>query len=338
MKADFDVHEGTFLLYPTRTDVWRKGAEPMAKTLLALAKEISSFESVKLGVPASVKASIPTIPSVDVLPMQYNDIWVRDSGGVPVGTDLTAFAFNAWGGEEGLYEDYADDQTVPLQMSKILQKKLHRSPLTLEGGNLAVNGKGTLVAIKNTVCNKNRNPSFTQEEIEERLKQALRVEKIIWIEEGLVYDETGGHIDNLAAFADEETVLLAWTEEKESPQYERVRRALHTLQTEKGAKGESFRIVKVPLPKTFARTEEDCEGLTYSSESKNRLLGEKIQPSYVNFIFVNGGVIVPSFEDSRDQEVLELFTKVFPTRKVVQFPAREVVLGGGGLHCITKNY
>ena len=340
MKADFDVQNGTFLLYPTRRDVWRRNAAPIAQTVLELSAAISVFEPVVLGVPPSLDWKEIGCDSVGVQlkQMEYDDIWVRDSGAVPCDDGLVNFGFNAWGGEEGLISDWSLDETVPEQMQKIIGGEMRCSPLTLEGGNLLSNGRGTLVAIRATICNPNRNPEFNEAEIEELLKQALGVRKIIWIDRGLLYDETGGHIDNLCAFADEKTLLLAWTDDRNNPQYDIVREAFCTLESARGANGERFDIIKVPLPGCFCRTEEDCEGILTLEGTKERLVGEIIQPSYINFAFVNGGIILPAFNDDADLVAAEIFKSVFPDRRVISFPAREILLGGGGIHCITKNY
>lgn len=340
MKSDFSVHEGTFLLYPFRSDVWRKNAAPIAASVMSLCKLLAEFEPVTLGVQSDV--NIDDIKKccgkTKVHTMSYNDIWIRDSGAVPSGGSLVKFGFNAWGGDEGLYGDWKCDETVPMQMSELLGIQLRNSSLTLEGGNLLTNGNGTLISIKSTIYNDNRNPGFAPETIEEQLKQALDLEKIIWIEQGLKFDETGGHIDNLCAFADEKTIMLSWTDDPLNPQYDIVHKAFRTLETERGAKGEKFNIIKIPLPETFERTEDDCEGLEFIPGSKERLIGEIIQPSYINFIFANGIVVVPSFDDPADSVVRNIFSEIFPDRKIIMFPAREIMLGGGGLHCITKNY
>ena len=337
MKADFQRHDGTLLLYPTRRDVWRGEAKPIATTVTALAQLLSQYEPTLLGVlPGLDKNQIQAAcPDVRVERMLYDDIWARDSGGVPTEDGLVKFGFNAWGGEDGLYGDGSKDSTLPEQMGKILGKELSLSSITLEGGNLLTDGDGTLICVKSTVLNPNRNPGVSLDKIETELKAALGANRIIWINDGLALDETGGHVDNVCAFADENTLLIAWTDDPGSPQYSAVRSALDTIAS---APGKKYDVIKIPLPKPFARTSEDCEGLEYPDGSKARLPGELIQPSYINFVFANGAVIVPTFDDPMDDEVPRIFKKAFPDREIISFPAREVVLGGGGLHCITKNY
>lgn len=337
MKADFAFHDGTLLLYPTRKDVWRRNAELIAETVEDLGKILSRFEPTVLGVlPELDKNRIQaSCPDVRVTTMLYDDIWVRDSGAVPTEDGLIKFGFNAWGGDEGLYGSWEQDATMPEQMSKLLKEKLSLSSLTLEGGNLLTDGDGTLLCIRKTIINDNRNPGISEAEAERELKRALGVNRIIWIDEGLVLDETGGHIDNLCAFADKDTLLIAWTDAPENPNYKIVRSALARIEA---AEGKKYGIIKIPLPSAFTRTEDDCIGLEYPDGSKPRLVGEMIQPSYINFIFANGAVIVPTFGDPLDGEVIRIFESAMPGRRVIPFPAREIVLGGGGLHCITKNY
>ena len=340
MKADFEMQRGTLLLYPTRRDVWRMDAKPIGIVVTKLIQQIAEFEPVFVGMlPGTEETFFANGNScVQIETMQYNDIWVRDSGAIPCENKLLKFGFNAWGGEEGLYSDWALDATVPEQMSRLLKEPLTTSPLIAEGGNLVCDGRGTLISIKNTLCNKNRNPQFDIEMIEVLLKRDLNVEKIIWIDEGLAYDETGGHIDNLCAFANEKTILLAWTDDTASPQYDIVRRAEAVLKNATNAWGEAFEIVRIPLPSCFERTQDDCVGLFSVTGSKARFVGEMIQPSYINFAFVNGGIILPSFDDPADELVKTLFERVFPDRRIVTIPAREILLGGGGIHCITKNF
>ncbi len=275
--------------------------------------------------------------NVHVFPARYNDIWARDTGVIPTERGGVRFGFNAWGGDEGLYNDWSDDLTVPVQMAEIAGIPLAGSPLVAEGGNLTSDGAGTLIAVRPCIVNKNRNPGIGAEEAEAELGRALGARKVIWLDEGLVYDETGGHVDNLCAFVARKTVMLAWTDDEKNVQYGPVHRAAEVLGAARDADGDPLTIIKVPLPAVSYRTEEDCEDLETTHASKNRLLGEPMQASYINFVFVNGGVIVPVFGDACDAAALEIFRRFFKDREVVPFAAREIILGGGGLHCITKN-
>lgn len=335
MTSDFSEHRCTFLLYPSRSDVWRENAMPARESVCSLCNLISSFEKVYLGTDTPISETL--FPSVTVIDMEYNDIWIRDSGPVPIEGGAVAFRFNAWGGEDGLYSDWSKDSNVSGQIGQLLNIPVYDSFITLEGGNLVGDGDGTLIAVKGSLINSNRNPGLRQETIEKELKNRLGVTKLIWLERGLKYDETGGHVDNVCAFADIGKVFLAWTEDKHNPQYEVVHEIYEKLSGECDARGRKFEIIKIPLPDIFYRSEKDCAGIMLKGGSKARMVGEPMQASYINFIFVNGGVIVPQFGDRQDKIVLEIFKKHFQKLKIATFNAREIVLGGGGLHCITKN-
>lgn len=334
MNADFSRHKATFLLYPSRKDVWRKQALPIRESIVGLANVISRFERVYLGYDVAVTQRVES--GVVLEKMQYNDVWTRDTGLIRVKEKGVLFRFNAWGGE--LYSDWSKDLTVAPRMAEILGVPYVESELTLEGGNLASDGRGTLISVKPTVCGDNRNPGFSQSQIEELLKTALDVQNIVWLPTGLKYDETGGHVDNLCAFADEKTVFLAWTDDKDNPQYDVVHTAYDVLSVATNTDGRRYDIAKIPLPDIFTRTDDDCDGLENTGSGKERPYGEPIQPSYINFVFVNGGVIVPQFGDRNDLRVYEIFKNFFSDRSVLPFDSREVVLGGGGIHCLTKNF
>jgi agmatine deiminase len=264
--------------------------------------------------------------------MEYDDIWVRDTGGVPVGEDeLATFGFDAWG---GLYGSVTKDLTVAETIARQCGLTPKKCGIVAEGGNLVSDGNGMLLAIKESVEARSPRPL---EEIENELKRVLSVNRIIWLERGLVYDETGGHVDNLCVFADRNTVLLSWTDDKTNPQYPVVKETLEVLEQAKDADGKAYKIVKIPIPDIFCRTEEDCDGIELRDDSKNRLVGEPIQASYINFVFANGAVIVPQFGLKQDGEALEVFKGIFSGRKVIPFEAREIVLGGGGIHCVSRN-
>ncbi len=337
MRAEFERHKCTILLYPERKDVWRKNAVPIKDTVEKLAEVISGFEPVIFGCNGKDVPKIFSLKNYDAarlknIKLKYDDIWVRDTGPIPLNENLfVSFGFDAW---SGLCRDYKKDSAVALNIGKLLGVPTNKCGLVLEGGNLTSDGSGTLVAIKETIQKRNNMPL---DKIEIELKKALRLNQIIWLERGLIYDETGGHIDNLCAFASPDTVLLAWTDDKTNPQYEIVNEAFTVLSNAKNTDGAPYKIVKVPLPDIFFKSDDDCDGLVAVSGSKIRPVGEPVQASYINFIFANGAVIVPQFDLKQDKDAKEVFCKVFHNRKIVPFFAREVVLGGGGLHCISRN-
>lgn len=332
MKADFEGHNCTILLYPERKDVWRKGAQPIKDTVENLAELIAKFESVFLGYSENNMPRVKSNKDLKLFNIEYNDIWIRDTGPVPIGNNEAAiFKFNAWG---GLYSNFEKDLTVAENIGQLCNVKTTKNNLVLEGGNLSCDGNGTLIAVKE--CIQKQNP-IPLENIEEELKRVLKINQIIWLEQGLVYDETGGHIDNLCVFADKNTILLSWTDDIMNPQYQIIKQAYEILVNAKDTDGNKYNIVKVPIPDIFYRTEEDCEEIELRSDSKNRVVGESIQASYINFAFANDKVIVPQFGLKQDHDVLNIFKEIFGSKSVIPFNAREIVLGGGGIHCITRN-
>ncbi|MCL2218339.1 MAG: agmatine deiminase family protein [Chitinispirillia bacterium] len=332
MKAEYEQHKCTILLYPERRDVWRKGAQLIRETVERLAETIAEFEPVFLGYNGQNIPKLQVADQLKTVDIEYDDIWARDTGGIPVGDDeLVIFGFDAWG---GLYGSVTKDMSVSGTIAQFCKLKPKKSAIVTEGGNLVSDGNGTLLAVKE--CLQSRNP-LPLEEIENELKRVLNIGRIVWFERGLVYDETGGHVDNLCVLADKNTALLSWTDDKSNPQYSVVKEALEVLEQASDADGKAYKIVKVPIPDIFYRTEEDCDGIELREDSKNRLVGEPIQASYINFAFANGAVIVPQFGLKQDDEALNVFKRTFGTRKVVPFDAREIVLGGGGIHCVSRN-
>ena len=327
MKAEFEKHECTFLLYPERKDVWRKKCAPIRKVIENLALTISEYEPVHLGYKNA-------IPKISALPMIYDDIWCRDTGPIPAKNgDLISFNFDGWGGE--MIAEINDDKKLPGQIATVLGKKLNEIPLVLEGGNITCDGNGTILLIEHNLVNSNKDMSLAK--IEECLRQSLNIRQIIWLPRGLKFDETGGHIDNIASFADARTILLSFTNDMKHPQYEIVNEAFSILKNAKDINGNPYQIVKVPIPDIFFTTKDDCADIEIVQGSKPRIEGLPIQASYINFIFANGAVIVPQFNLPQDNDALSVFKKVFTNRKVIPSHAREVVLGGGGLHCISRN-
>ena len=208
-------------------------------------------------------------------------------------------------------------------------------------GSFHVDGEGTVLVTEECLLNPNRNPLLTKLEIEQHLLNYLGAEKVIWLPLGLFGDEdTNGHIDNFCCFFKPAHVLLAWCDDESDPQYEISRNALHILEGSTDAHGRSLTVVKLPIPAPMTYDPSDCEGLHGLGDGSERLLrtpGSRLAASYVNFYIANGGVVVPGFGDVKaDAAAVRILEDAFPDRKVVQVFARDIVLGGGNIHCITQ--
>ncbi|KAK9817144.1 hypothetical protein WJX72_010271 [[Myrmecia] bisecta] len=333
--------------WPERLDNWRCNAQPAQEAFVAVATAISQFEPVTICANATqVDKARKMLPdkNITVTELAQDDAWFRDPGPTCIvredpstpGQRTVAgvdWKFNAWG---GLYRSCDNDALVA---QKILQHEgLQRfeSPIVLEGGSIHVDGEGTLLTTEECLLNPNRNPHLSKQQIEHHLKEMLGVQKVIWLVKGLYADEdTSGHVDNFACFARPGVVLLAWTDDKSDPQYERSQAALEVLSRATDAKGRHLEVLKVPVPPPMYYTEADCH--SEDGQSTTRKPGDRLAASYINFYIANGGIVMPAFgvhpADLDAQAVLQM---AFPDRKVVPVPTREVLLGGGNIHCITQ--
>ncbi|MGG6311676.1 agmatine deiminase [Paenibacillus macerans] len=345
MPGEFEPHEGTWMLWPARTDTWRLGAKPAQDAYARVASAIAKFEPVTMGVIGGQYEHARNLlpPQIRVVELSYDDAWMRDIGPTFVKNDQGEvrgidWGFNAWGGlQDGLYFPWNQDQLVKrkvLELERIF--RYDAGHLILEGGAMTVDGEGTLIATKQSVLNSNRNPHLSRKELEEELKAYLNVRKIIWLRQGLHHDETDGHIDEVAAFVRPGVVALSWTDDPAHPQFPLLREAYETLNIARDAAGRKLDIRKIHLPAQLFLTAEEAGGIDRSSLSYARPAGTAIAASYVNFYICNGGVVMPAFGDPLDEAALGQVQELFPERKVVQVNTREIAYGGGNIHCITQ--
>lgn len=353
MPAEWERHARTWMGWPERPDNWRDSGRPAQRAYAEVAMAISQFEPVTVCAnPGQLETARHALPGdVAVACIPQDDAWFRDTGptfiarGAPgsasrevAGVD---WQFNAWGGAAGgLYPCWERDQLVASAILQMVGAKRFPAGLVMEGGSIHVDGEGTLLTTEECLLNPNRNPALRREEIEGWLARMLGVQKFIWLPWGLYGDnDTDGHIDNFACFARPGVVLLAWTDDQADPQYERSAKALEILSTATDARGRPLQVVKLQLPPSLYTTAEEAAGVQESHGVQPRLAGERLAATYVNFYICNGGVVMPAFggeaaeADARAKAVLE---EVFPDRRVVQVPSREIVLGGGNIHCITQ--
>ena len=282
-------------------------------------------------------------PHIRVVEMSYNDSWMRDCGptfvvngqGIVRGVD---WDFNAWGGlEGGLYFPWDLDDLVPQKVCDIERLDRYKAAsFVLEGGSIHTDGEGTLLTTEECLLNTNRNPQLTREEIEENLRQYLNVEKIIWLSRGVYNDETNGHVDNIACFIRPGVVALTWTDDQDDPQYEISADAYERLSNAVDAKGRKLEVHKIHQPNPILIAEEESQGVDTVDGTLPRNAGDRLAGSYINFYIANGGVVMPVFDDPHDQLAMDALGKLFPGRKVSGVNAREILLGGGNIHCITQ--
>jgi agmatine deiminase len=289
----------------------------------------------------NARANLPD--AVRVVEISADDAWMRDVGpsfvvdgrGTLRGVD---WQFNAWGGlQGGLYFPWQRDSLVARKVLEIEGVDRYRAPLVMEGGAFHVDGQGSLITTGECLLNPNRNPDLTQEQIEALLKRYLNVRKVIWLDKGVFLDETDGHVDNLCCFVRPGEVLLTWTDDAADPQYEISRQAFEVLAAATDAQGRSLKVHKIHQPEPLTLTKTECEGLDASETAKPRKAGDRLTASYINFYIANGGIVIPLFGDRIfDRAAVDLLKRLFPDREVVGVECREILLGGGDIHCITQ--
>ena len=345
MPAEFEPHEGCFLIWPERPDSWAGGAYAARKAFVKVISAIARWEKVTVFASynqyENARASLP--PQVRVAELSTDDAWARDVSPVIVknaageirGID---WGFNAWGGlYDGLYFPWDRDNHVARKACDLLDIDCYdRRDFILEGGSIHADGEGTVMVTEECLLSPGRNPDLSREEIEQVLRDNLGAEKVLWLPYGIWGDETNGHVDNICAFTAPGEVVLAWTDDERDPQYERSQADLTYLQSQRDAKGRPITVHKLPLPRPVYVTEAECAALEPMDGEPTRSPGERLAASYVNFYIANGGIILPAFGDPADEQAAEVLRRCFPGREIVSIPARDTLTGGGNIHCITS--
>ncbi|RZI79341.1 MAG: agmatine deiminase, partial [Pseudomonas sp.] len=346
MPAEWAPQTQAWMIWPERPDNWRLGGKPVQAAHVTLAKAIARFEPVTVGVSAAQYQNARRqldLPNIRVVELSNDDAWVRDTGPTFVINDHgevrgVDWAFNAWGGfDGGLYAPWNRDEDVATKILEMERCQRYQTEgFVLEGGSIHVDGEGTLITTEECLLNRNRNPHLSREQIEQILRDQLAVDTIVWLPDGLFNDETDGHVDNFCCYVAPGEVLLAWTDDSNDPNYARCHAALAVLENTRDAKGRTFVVHKMPIPGPLYATEEECAGVDQVAGSQERSPAERLAGSYVNFLIVNGGIIAPSFDDPADAEARAILAKIFPNHEVVMIPGRELLLGGGNIHCLTQ--
>lgn len=346
MPAEWAPHTRTWMVWPERPDNWRLGGKPAQAAFTAVAKAIARFEPVTVCASAAqyenARARLDDA-NIRVVEITTDDAWVRDTGPTFVIDDQgevrgVDWAFNAWGGfDGGLYFPWQRDDQVARKILEIEGCARYRTEgFVLEGGSIHVDGEGTLITTEECLLNRNRNPHLNREEIEAVLRDHLAVDTIIWLPDGLYNDETDGHVDNFCCYVRPGEVLLAWTDDPANPNYPRCQAAMKVLEQARDAKGRQLVVHKMPIPGPIHATEEECAGVDLVEGTQERDPSIRLAGSYVNFLIVNGGIVAPKFDDPKDAEAEAILKRLFPQHDVVMVPGREILLGGGNIHCITQ--
>ncbi|RKN85912.1 agmatine deiminase family protein [Paenibacillus ginsengarvi] len=327
MPAEWTEHERTFISWPVRASmVYPDMYEQVSEGYAQIVKAIAEFEPVTVIVSpddAEQVRSRFTETNVDILTIPHNDAWFRDNGPTFVVGENGEVAgvnwkFNAWGGKYAPWD--LDDAVAPIVLEHYGIKRFD-APLVMEGGSLHVDGEGTLLTTEECLLNPNRNPDMTREQIEDELKKFLNVSTVIWLNKGLSGDETDGHVDNIACFAAPGKVIMQVCDDPEDDNYAITQENLQRLAEATDAQGRKLEVIKLQQPP-----------LTTYEDSRLTL-------SYLNFYFVNGGIVLPVFGGAAaetDRLAEQALQAAFPERRIRTVDGMAIIREGGNVHCTTQ--
>ena len=367
MPGEFEPHQGCILIWPERPGSWGYGAEAAGNAFAAVIKAIAQSEKVYVAV---TKKTLPIAQkklfgesanlntdtqqgmkqsNIELFFAETDDAWARDVAPTFVKSNAqnsviraVNWEFNAWGGKvDGLYASWEKDNAFASIFADHFGFDWYdAAPFVLEGGSIHSDGEGTLLTTESCLLSAGRNPNLSREQIEEELSRFLGIKKVLWLPRGIYQDETNEHVDNVCAFLRPGEVVLAWTDNPDDPQYELSNKSLSYLENVRDAKGRKLTIHKLPIPDhPICITKEDLDGYTFEEGEDMREVGERLAASYVNFYFSNDAIILPVFggeNKESDARAVTLMQQWNPDRKVIPVLARDILTGGGNIHCITQ--
>ena len=321
MPAEWAPHKRTWMMWPTRTEVWDDIAATK-RDYAAVAHAIREFEPVTMAVRREDMAEARAIldANIDLIEAAIDDSWARDAGPIfvthPDGSRAaTKFTFNAWGGK---YHPHNGDAAFGALVADAAAVKGFTSALIAEGGGVSVDGEGTIITTDTCFPNLNRNPDWTKAAIETELMEMLGGQKVIWLPGNPLEDETDGHTDGIAIFVAPGVVLMESPSDLNSEWNRHLQANIDAMEGQTDARGRRIRIVTMPEAVEAPSTHP------------------KFCRSYINSYLVNGGVVMPCYGVAADTVVREIFRSLFPDRRIREVRIDNIAIGGGGIHCITQ--
>ncbi len=331
MPAEWVAHEATWLAWPQDPEAWPEPLESVQNVWVQMVQALSQGERVSLLVNdedaendarTKISASNADMDSLSFFRIPTVDVWIRDYGPTFVTRNfgdakvgLNNWTFNAWGQK---YETYLHDDSVTGKMAGYLKFPVFEPGLIMEGGSLEVNGAGTCMSTTQCLLNPNRNARLKRDEIEGSLKDYLGVRHFIWLDHGILGDDTDGHIDNLARFVDPSTIVCAFEENPKDENYKSLMKNFEALQGARDQDGSAIKVIPLPMP------------------GQVEYRGARLPASYLNFYIGNGAVLVPLYNHHNDHRAMELLGSLFPDRDVVGIDCSPLIYGQGSIHCVTQ--
>ncbi|MFN4892202.1 MAG: agmatine/peptidylarginine deiminase [Bacteroidota bacterium] len=329
--AEFALHRATWLSWPHKEASWPGKIHTIFPSYAKFIKELTKGERVCINVADEAMKTFATTwlekESVDLTLVDFffhptNDAWCRDHGPaflINPNADqkkvIVDWGYNAWGNK---YPPYDLDDVIPTLIGKAFNLPVFNPGIVMEGGSVEFNGAGTVMTSTACLLNPNRNPLLNQAQIEQFLFDYYGMQQVLWVDEGIVGDDTDGHIDDTVRFVNEDTVLTVVEENKQDDNYGLLQHNLKQLTKMRLISGKQLNIIELPMP----------EELIYEDQ--------RLPCSYANFYIANKSVIVPTFRSDRDEKALRIIQEAFPTREVVGIDSTDIIWGLGSFHCLSQ--
>jgi len=333
MPAEWHPHTATWLTWPTDPETWPDRVELAQDIFLKMMAALTPHETVNLLVDDETteqdvrrRSSFETANNIVCHRIPTVDSWIRDYGPNFLINDTGELAFNdwrfnAWGDK---YEELKHDDRIPQLLEPLLSAQRFEPGIVMEGGSIEVNGTGCVLTTEQCLLNPNRNPHLNRSQIEQYLKDYLGVEKVLWLGEGIVGDDTDGHIDDIARFVEPGVIVTVIEDDPTDANYKLLQENLERLKAMTDISGRSFDIVSLPMPGIVGGTSTDKRNL------------DRLPASYANFYIANKIVVAPVFGHENDERAIATLQSLFPTRRVVPINCEPLVWGMGTIHCLTQ--
>ena len=328
--AEWAPHTATWLSWPHKEESWPGKIATIYRPYCEFIRAVSEGELVRINVVNEQMAAFAKeqllavgadLKQIEFFEFPTNDAWCRDHGpAFLINNDIKQkvivdWGYNAWGDK---YPPYDLDDVIPTKIAKHFNLPVYHPGIVMEGGSVDFNGRGTVLTTTACLLNENRNPHLNQQQIESYLQNYYGVEQVLWLGDGIIGDDTDGHIDDITRFTNEDTVVTVVEENKNDENYHILQENLATLKTMRLLNGKQLNIVELPMP----------DPVYYD--------GQRLPASYANFYISNAAVVVPTYRSKNDDKALDILTQCFPDRKVIGIDSTDIIWGLGSFHCLSQ--
>ena len=329
--AEFATHEATWLSWPHKEASWPGKINSIYPNYSLFVKYLAESELVRINVrDEAMKVSATghlqkagvNMEQVEFFMHPTNDAWCRDHGpAFLINPDaaqkkvIVDWNYNAWGNK---YPPYELDDVIPTLIGNHFNIPVYYPGIVMEGGSVEFNGRGSLLTSTACLLNQNRNPHLNQQQIETYLYDYYGVEQVLWVAEGIIGDDTDGHIDDTVRFVNEDTVVTVIEENRQDENYELLQKNLQQLKQMRLVNGKQLNIIELPMP----------DAIVYEDQ--------RLPASYANFYISNRHIIVPTYRNSNDDKAMNILSGCFPEREVVGIDSTDIIWGLGSFHCLSQ--